>query len=54
MFVDGMIRHHQGAIQMAKTEIDEGKNKDPINMTKQIATTQQQEIETMQALLSQI
>jgi uncharacterized protein (DUF305 family) len=54
LFLEGMIRHHQGAIQMAETEIDEGKNGDAINMAKQIATTQQQEIENMQALLGQI
>jgi uncharacterized protein (DUF305 family) len=54
LFLEGMIRHHQGAIEMAEKEIDEGKNEEAINLAKQIAETQQQEIETMQALLTKI
>jgi uncharacterized protein (DUF305 family) len=50
LFLEGMIWHHQGAIQMANTELAEGKNIEAINLAKQIAETQQQEIETMQEL----
>jgi uncharacterized protein (DUF305 family) len=54
LFLEGMIRHHQGAIEMAEEEIDEGKNEEAIILAKQIAETQQQEIETMQALLGKL
>ena len=32
LFLEGMIRHHQGAIQMANTELAEGKNNEAINL----------------------
>jgi len=54
LFLEGMIQHHQGAIEMAEKEIDEGKNPEAIDLAKQIAESQQQEIETMQALLTEI
>jgi uncharacterized protein (DUF305 family) len=54
LFLEGMILHHQGAITMAEKEIDEGKNPEAIDLAKQIAESQQQEIETMQALLTEI
>jgi uncharacterized protein (DUF305 family) len=47
-----MIKHHQGAITMAKTEIDTGKNPAAIQMANNIVTTQQREIATMNTLLS--
>ena len=54
LFLEGMIRHHQGAIQMANTELAEGKNNEAINLAKQIAKSQQQEIATMTALLTKL
>ena len=54
LYLEGMIRHHQGAIQMAETELADGKNIEAINIAKHIAESQQQEIETMQALLTKI
>ena len=54
LYLEGMIRHHQGAIQMAETELAEGKNIEAIDLAKQIAESQQQEIEKMQALLAKI
>jgi uncharacterized protein (DUF305 family) len=54
LYLDGMIRHHQGAIHMAETEIEDGNNEDAIKLAKQIAETQQQEIETMQELLAKL
>ena len=54
LYLDGMIRHHQGAIHMAETEIEEGNNEEAIKLAKQIAETQQQEIETMQELLAKL
>jgi len=54
LFLEGMIQHHQGAIEMAEKEIDEGKNPEAIDLAKQIAESQQQEIGTMQELLTEI
>src|SRR5215211_7015018 len=54
LYLDVMIRHHQGAIHMAETEIEDGNNEDAIKLAKQIAETQQQEIETMQELLAKL
>ncbi|OZF39849.1 DUF305 domain-containing protein [Rhodococcus sp. 14-2483-1-1] len=46
-----MIAHHAGAIEMANTEIADGSNADAQQMARAIVTTQQQEIDTMRALL---
>ena len=54
LYLEGMIRHHQGAIHMAETEIEHGNNEDAIKLAKQITETQQQEIETMQELLAKL
>lgn len=54
LFLQGMIKHHQGAIQMARNEINVGKNPDAIALARKIAADQQQEITTMQGLLKQI
>lgn len=46
-----MIAHHTGAIEMANVEIAEGSNPDALEMARNIVTSQQQEIDTMQQLL---
>ena len=46
-----MIAHHTGAIEMANTEIADGSNPDALEMARTIVATQQQEIDTMRALL---
>ncbi len=53
LFLSQMISHHQGAVAMAQTEIDEGENADAIAMAKGIVETQQAEISTMNELLAQ-
>ncbi|HEU0086847.1 MAG TPA: DUF305 domain-containing protein [Pseudonocardiaceae bacterium] len=53
MFLQMMIRHHEGAVTMARTEIDTGQHPAAIALAKQIIQTQQAEIREMQALLSQ-
>ncbi len=52
MFLTMMIEHHKGAIEMANTEISDGKNPEAIALAKAIVKAQQAEIETMQALLA--
>lgn len=51
LFLTGMIAHHQGAIEMAQTEIAKGQFEPAIDMARAIAKTQQQEIDTMNGLL---
>lgn len=47
-----MIRHHQGAVATAKTQLSSGSNADAKSLAQQVITTQQQEITTMQGLLA--
>lgn len=53
MFLNMMIEHHQGAITMARTHIENGKNPAAIALAEEIIQTQQAEIEEMRALLAQ-
>lgn len=52
MFLEMMIRHHQGAIEMAKTELEDGTNADVLAVAQNIIETQQAEIDTMSSMLS--
>ncbi|GAA1580847.1 DUF305 domain-containing protein [Kribbella sancticallisti] len=54
MWVQMMIKHHQGAVAMAKTEQTSGKAATAIALAKQIETGQAAEIATMQKLLTQL
>jgi uncharacterized protein (DUF305 family) len=51
MFLEMMIRHHQGAVQMADTEIDEGQNPGAKGLAEKIKADQNAEIAQMQNLL---
>lgn len=46
-----MIDHHNGAIEMAQIELDNGRNADTKNMARTIIGAQQAEIATMQEML---
>jgi uncharacterized protein (DUF305 family) len=52
LFLEGMIRHHQGAIKMAQAELASGENPDAIALAKNIAESQQKEVDTMTELLN--
>lgn len=52
MFLTMMIDHHQGAMEMAQMELDEGENAAAKELAQEIITAQQQEITTMQGLLA--
>lgn len=54
IYLSGMVKHHQGAITMAQTEIADGKNSDAIALANSIVTSQQAEITTMQAILNRL
>ncbi len=53
MFLDMMTAHHSGAVQMAETEIADGKNPDALAMAEEIRDTQNAEISEMQQLLAE-
>lgn len=48
-----MITHHRGAIEMAQTEVSQGKYRDAIALAQHVADSQQAEIDTMEQLLEQ-
>jgi uncharacterized protein (DUF305 family) len=51
MFLEMMIKHHAGAIEMAKTEQQDGENPDAIALAKKIEADQTAEIAQMEDLL---
>jgi uncharacterized protein (DUF305 family) len=52
LWMTSMISHHQGAIAMARNEIDQGRSSDAIKLAKMIISAQQREIAQMNHLLS--
>lgn len=52
MWLESMIAHHEGAVQMADTEIADGKDPDAIALAKSIKAAQTTEIATMKKLLT--
>ncbi|WP_243794814.1 DUF305 domain-containing protein [Saccharopolyspora gloriosae] len=51
MFLTMMIKHHEGAVGMAQTELAQGQFPEAKQMAEQIVSSQQAEIKTMQDLL---
>jgi uncharacterized protein (DUF305 family) len=49
-----MIKHHQGAVEMAKTALDQGSNPEAKKLAKSIIDGQSAEISEMNAILSEI
>ena len=52
LFLEGMIKHHQGAVAMAEDEVANGQNPQAKQLAQDIVTSQQAEIETMTTLLA--
>ncbi|EFC86130.1 DUF305 domain-containing protein [Parafrankia sp. EUN1f] len=50
-FLEMMIRHHGGAIEMARTEQRDGRFPDAVALARTIESTQAAEVETMKRLL---
>ena len=50
-FIRNMIPHHQMAIDMAKRELDKGKDNEARDMAQKIIDAQNEEIKTMEAWL---
>ena len=53
LWLQTMIGHHEGAIEMADTEVRDGKNADAKKLAQQIADTQRAEIDQMKQMLGQ-
>ena len=51
MFLEMMIEHHKGAIEMAEAELEDGEFADAQAMARDIIDAQQSEIEEMEGLL---
>jgi uncharacterized protein (DUF305 family) len=51
MWLQMMVEHHQGAIEMAQDEVDQGTFGDALTLAKHIETSQQAEIEKMEGIL---
>jgi len=54
MFLQMMIMHHEGAIEMARAEQSDGVNEQAIELAEQIEATQTEEINRMRDLLATI
>ncbi len=50
-FLEGMIAHHQGAVEMSETQLADGQNPDALALAEKIIADQQAEIAAMQELL---
>jgi uncharacterized protein (DUF305 family) len=51
MWLEMMIEHHEGAIELAGTQVEHGRFPDAVKMAKSIESSQAAEIEQMQGLL---
>ena len=51
MWLEGMITHHQGAVNMSKTHLDQGSNPEAKALAQRIVDAQTTEIATMRAML---
>ena len=51
MWLEMMIEHHEGAIEIARTEVEDGTFPDTVAMAKEIESSQTAEVERMQGLL---
>jgi uncharacterized protein (DUF305 family) len=54
LFLTQMTEHHQGAITMAQTEINDGQYPPAVEMARAIVSSQQQEIDTMKGILGSL
>lgn len=52
LFLTQMIAHHEGAVTMAKTETTAGKNPEAVQLSRNITTSQEAEIQEMKDLLA--
>jgi uncharacterized protein (DUF305 family) len=51
MWLEMMVEHHQGAVEMAQAQQEDGTFPDAVELAETIESSQEQEIETMESLL---
>jgi uncharacterized protein (DUF305 family) len=51
MWLEMMIEHHQGAVEMAQAQQEDGTSPEAVELAETIESSQEQEIETMESLL---
>jgi uncharacterized protein (DUF305 family) len=51
LFLTSMVDHHEGAIEMARTEQTDGESPDAVSLAEKVESDQEAEIATMQELL---
>jgi uncharacterized protein (DUF305 family) len=51
LWLQMMIEHHEGAVEMAEDEVEQGVNADAVALAEEIIAAQEKEISTMQALV---
>lgn len=54
LFLEQMVMHHEGAVEMAQQEIGAGKNPEAVQLGRDIVTAQQAEIAEMKKLLAEL
>ena len=54
MWLQSMIEHHRGAVDMAQTELEDGQDTEALELAQLISETQAQEIAEMEALLGEL
>ena len=54
LFLEQMVVHHEGAIEMAETEIDAGQNADVVELAQKIIDAQTSEIALMNEIISSL
>ncbi|MCV2488422.1 DUF305 domain-containing protein [Geodermatophilus sp. YIM 151500] len=54
MWLEAMIAHHQGAVEMAEAEVADGRDREAVDLARGIAETQRAEIEEMRQLLADL
>lgn len=52
MFLSSMVKHHEGAIEMAQTEQADGQNTEAVELAETVEETQTSEIKTIRELLA--
>ena len=54
LFLEQMIQHHQGAVEMAETEVADGQHPDAVALAQEIIDAQTEEIAEMEQLLTEL